>query len=58
MRKLLSYQELLMRRQHYIQLLRSGRVKPQAYPLIRWHIIKLTQAINQRGPVWGKANAS
>jgi hypothetical protein len=48
MRKLLSYQELLMRRQHYVQLLRSGQVKPEAQALIGWHISQLTQAINQR----------
>jgi hypothetical protein len=47
MRKLRSYQELLIYREHYIQLLRSGRVKPRAYFLIRWQISKLTQAINQ-----------
>jgi hypothetical protein len=58
MRKIRSYQELLIRREHYIQLLRSGQVKPKAHSLIRWHIKKLTNAINERWPDWGMANAS
>jgi hypothetical protein len=58
MKKHRSYQELLIHREHYIQLLRSGRVKPQAQSLIRSHINKLNQAIDKQWPVWSMANAS
>ena len=42
MRKLRHYHELLIHREHYVQLLRSGQIKTQAYSLIHLHINKLT----------------
>jgi hypothetical protein len=48
MRKLRHYHELLIHREHYVQLLRSGQIKTQAYSLIHLHINKLTNAINEQ----------
>ncbi len=53
-----SYQELLIHREHYVQLLRSGQVKPQARHLIRQQIGKLNRAIHKCWPGWRKASAS
>lgn len=50
MKKPPNYQELVIRREHYIQLLRSGRVKPKAHPVIRSQIGKLTHVIAQQWP--------
>ncbi|ACK70831.1 hypothetical protein PCC7424_2410 [Gloeothece citriformis PCC 7424] len=58
MKRVLCYQELVFHQQHYINLLNSGQVEPQAHSLIHWHINKLTREINERWPGWGrKANA-
>ncbi|MGK7876670.1 MAG: ubiquinone biosynthesis protein COQ7 [Xenococcaceae cyanobacterium] len=52
-----SYQELLIHREHYVQLLRSGQVKPQARHLIRLQISKLNRAIDKYWPGWRTASA-
>ena len=46
-----TYPELLIHREHYLQLLHSGRVNPRVRPLIHWYIGKLTTAIDEQSPV-------
>jgi len=50
MKKLRSYQELLIHREHYLRLLGSGRVKREARSVICAHIDKLTHTLNERWP--------